>query len=47
LDDHLEGQAAEGSTNRRNGYSKKTVLTENAKIDVRIPRVGKERSIRS
>ena len=38
LDDHLEGEAAEGRTNRRNGYSKKTVLTENAKIDVRIPR---------
>ena len=38
LDDHLEGEAAEGRTNRRNGYSKKTVLTETAKIDVRIPR---------
>src|SRR5258708_5772381 len=32
LDDHLEGEAAEGRTNRRNGHSK------NAKIDVRIPR---------
>ena len=38
LDDHLDGEAAEGRSNRRNGYSKKTVLTENAKIDVRIPR---------
>src|ERR1700749_3156369 len=31
-------EAAEGSRNRRNGSSKKTVLTETAKIDVRIPR---------
>ena len=38
LDDHLDHDAAEGSRSRRNGYSKKTVLTETAKIDVRIPR---------
>ena len=38
LSDHLENEAAEGRGNRRNGYSKKTVLTETAKIDVRIPR---------
>ena len=38
LDDHFDTEAAEGSRNRRNGYSKKTVLTETAKIDVRIPR---------
>src|SRR5690348_5640914 len=38
LDDHLDGEAAEGRANRRNGYSKKTILTESAKIDVRIPR---------
>src|SRR5579863_3739388 len=38
LDDHLDNEAAEGSRNRRNGSSKKTVLTETAKIDVRIPR---------
>ena len=38
LDDNLDNEAAEGSRNRRNGYSKKTVLTETAKIDVRIPR---------
>ena len=38
LDDHLEGEAAEGRANRRNGSSKKSVLTETAKIDVRIPR---------
>jgi len=38
LDDHLDSEAADGAKNRRNGYSNKTVLTENAKIDVRIPR---------
>jgi putative transposase len=38
LDDHLDTEAAEGSRNRRNGFSKKTVLTETSKIDVRIPR---------
>ena len=38
LDDHLDNEAAEGSRNRRNGFSKKTVLTETAKIDIRIPR---------
>jgi putative transposase len=38
LDDHLDNEGAEGSRNRRNGYSKKTVLTETAKIDIRIPR---------
>lgn len=27
LDDHLENQSAEGAVNRRNGSSKKTVLT--------------------
>jgi putative transposase len=38
LDNHLDSEAADGAKNRRNGYSKKTVLTETAKIDVRIPR---------
>ena len=38
LDNHLDSEAADGAKNRRNGYSKKTVLTERAKIDVRIPR---------
>ena len=38
LDDHLDNEAAEGSRNRRDGSSKKTVLTEAAKIDIRIPR---------
>jgi len=38
LDDHLDGEAAAGKPNHRNGYSKKTVLTETSKIDIRIPR---------
>lgn len=38
LDDHLEGEAAAGKTNHRNGYSKKTVLTETSKIDIKVPR---------
>ena len=38
LDDHLEGEAAAGKSNHRNGYSKKTVLTETSKIDVKLPR---------
>ena len=38
LDDHIEGEAAAGKPNRRNGFSKKTVLTETSKLDLRIPR---------
>jgi putative transposase len=38
IDDHLEGEAAEGRRNHRNGSSKKSVLTETAKIDIRVPR---------
>jgi putative transposase len=38
LDNHLDGQAAAGKSNHRNGYSKKTILTDTSKIDIRIPR---------
>ena len=38
LDDHLDGEAAAGKSNHRNGYSKKTVLTETSKIDIKVPR---------
>ena len=38
LDDHLDGEGAAGKANHRNGYSKKTVLTETSKIDIKIPR---------
>jgi putative transposase len=38
LDGHLDGEAAAGKPNHRNGYSKKTVLTETSKIAIKIPR---------
>lgn len=38
LDDHLDGDAAAGKPNHRNGYSKKTVLTETSKIAIKVPR---------
>ena len=38
LDDHLIGEEAAGNANHRNDYSKKTVLTETSKIDIKIPR---------
>lgn len=38
IDDHLDGEAAEGRKNHRNGYSSKKVITETSKLDIRIPR---------
>src|ERR1700691_1937701 len=38
IDDHLDFEAAAGKRNSRNGYWKKTVLTETSKLDLRIPR---------
>lgn len=38
LDDHLDGETAAGKANCRNGYSKKTVLTETSRIDIKVPR---------
>ena len=38
LDDHLEGEGAAGGLNRRNGSSKKTVLTGTSKVTLDIPR---------
>ena len=32
IDDHLDGEAAAGKRNSRNGYSKKRVLTETSKL---------------
>jgi len=46
LDDHLEGEAAAGKSNHRNGYSKKTVLTETSKIDIKVPFPGLRRENR-
>src|SRR5207344_871128 len=38
LDEHLEGERGEGGINRRNGHSKKTVLTGTSKMQLAIPR---------
>ena len=38
LDDHLGGELADGKLNHRNGYSKKSVLTESSKLDIKVPR---------
>src|SRR5208282_6282239 len=38
LDDHLDSDTSAGKGNHRNGYSKKSVLTETSRIDIRIPR---------
>jgi putative transposase len=38
MDEHLEGERAEGAGNRRNGSSKKTVLTGTSKMTLSVPR---------
>jgi putative transposase len=38
MDHHLDGEAAEGPGNRRNGYGRKTVLTETGRIELDVPR---------
>jgi putative transposase len=38
LDEHLDSEEAQGSTNRRNGVSKKTVLTGTSKLTLSVPR---------
>jgi len=38
LDEHLDGEASEGIANRRNGHSKKTVVTGTSKMTLSIPR---------
>ena len=38
LEDHLEGETAAGKSNHCNDYSKKTVLPETSKIDIKVPR---------
>ena len=35
---HLDGAAAEGRSNSRNGYGRKTVLTETGKLPIAVPR---------
>lgn len=38
LDEHLENERADGNVNRRNGHSKKTVLSGTSKMTLSIPR---------
>src|SRR5215210_8885517 len=38
LDEHLDGVREDGSGNRRNGTSKKTVLTGTSKLSIAVPR---------
>jgi putative transposase len=38
LEDHLESESAEGAMNRRNGSSRKTMLTGTSKVTLDIPR---------
>jgi hypothetical protein len=38
LDEHLEDERADGSANRRNGHSRKSVLTGTSKMTLSIPR---------
>ena len=38
MDHHLDGEAAEGRSNSRNGSGQKTVLTGTGKLDLQIPR---------
>lgn len=38
LDDHLESEGAEGAVNRRNGSSRKTMLTGTSKVTLDVPR---------
>ena len=38
LDEHLDGERAEEKANRRNGHSRKSVLTGTSKIELSIPR---------
>ena len=38
LDDHLDGESAEGAINRRNGSSRKTMLTGTSKVTLDVPR---------
>jgi putative transposase len=38
LDEHLQDEGAAGNTNRRNGHSRKSVLTGTSKMTLSIPR---------
>ena len=38
MDHHLAEEAADGGGNRRNGYGRKTLLTETGKLPIAVPR---------
>ena len=38
MDHHLDGEAAEGRANSRNGYGRKTLLTDDGKLPISVPR---------
>jgi putative transposase len=38
MDHHLANEAGDGKRNHRNGYSRKSVLTDTSKIDLAVPR---------
>jgi putative transposase len=38
MDHHLDGEVAEGRSNSRNGYGRKTLLTETGKLPIAVPR---------
>jgi len=38
MDPHLDGGAAEGRPNSRNGYGQKTLLTDGGKLPILVPR---------
>ena len=38
MDHHLAGEASEGKSNSRNGYSSKTVITDSGKFGIAVPR---------
>ena len=38
MDHHLDGETAEGRANSRNGYGRKTLLTDTDKLPISVPR---------
>lgn len=38
MDHHMDGELGEGRSNSRNGYGKKTLLTDTGKLDISVPR---------
>ncbi|WP_425995466.1 IS256 family transposase [Afipia sp. DC4300-2b1] len=38
LDEHLDAENADGKSNQRNGYSKKSILTATSKVTLAVPR---------